>query len=55
MSDIWAPVIAALGASLLTTLGLLGRDKAAERRRQASDRLSAYETLLARSIVQRGA
>jgi hypothetical protein len=51
MSDIWAPVIAALGASLLTTLGLLGRDKVAERRRQASDRLSAYETLLARSMA----
>lgn len=52
---IWAPVIAALGASVLTTVGLLVRDWLVGRRRQRAERLAtrlaAYQALLTQSIV----
>jgi hypothetical protein len=47
----WATVVAALGASGLTTLGLLSRDVVAARRRKRADRLTAYEVLLGRSVA----
>lgn len=48
---VWAPVAAALGASLLTTVGLLGRDYFTARRERRDDKLKAYEALLARSMA----
>jgi hypothetical protein len=55
MSDIWAPVIAALGSSLLTGLIAFGlewwRSKAAEKSALTERRSRAYSQLLTRSIV----
>lgn len=51
MASIWAPVIAALGASLLTTIGLLARDRVLSRRKAKEARLSAYDELVTHSMV----
>lgn len=47
---VWAPVIAALGASILTIVGVLARDAWADRRQRKAHRLAAYEALLAQSM-----
>jgi len=49
--SLWAPVVAALGASMLATGGLLLRDWVLRRRRRLTERLAAYESLLAHSMV----
>jgi hypothetical protein len=46
---VWAPVVAALGASLLTTGGLLVRDVVTRKLHANKGRTDAYEVLLARS------
>lgn len=48
---VWAPVIAALGASILTIAGLPGRDAWADRRQSEAHRLAAYEALLVQSMA----
>jgi hypothetical protein len=51
IQSVWAPVVAALGASALTTAGLLIRDWVVRRHRHVTERLAAYESLLASSMV----
>jgi hypothetical protein len=52
---VWAPVIAALGASLLTVLGTVGRDRLQERREgrgaEKKEQLAAYQEVLNRSLA----
>jgi hypothetical protein len=50
-STIWAPVVAALGASILTTGGLLVRDWLVGKRRRGAERLAAYEELIAQGTL----
>jgi hypothetical protein len=53
-ADIWAPVVAALGASLLTIAGSFGltyhRQKLSERAARAEERSAAYRDLHGRSL-----
>jgi hypothetical protein len=51
IESVWAPVIAALGASVLTTAGLLPRDSWIRGHHRSTERLAAYQRLLAQSMV----